>query len=387
MSHREPKNVVELLAAMVAIDSVNPAISGAQGGESKLAEYLAFVAALFGFTVRRLPVAGYGENLLVVYERGPNRPWKLFDSHMDTVSSEGMSIDPFGGEVRDGRLWGRGACDTKGSGAAMLWAMREYSQTAERPNNVAILFSVDEEVGMRGIRSFIDSDYPMLGFGNPGIVVGEPTRLRLVTAHNGLCRLRIRTHGVAAHASNPSAGKSAISSMAAIVAWLEEGYIARLDKADLLTGAAHCSINTIRGGTASNVIPDLCEIEVDRRMVPGESSDEVVAELREAVSEIQRRRPEIDYELDVLFLAPPLTPKPASPLAEEAARAVEREGLDAARIGVTYATNGGDLSAGGIDAIVFGPGDVARAHTKEEWIDVEELKRGVRVYRSIMASE
>jgi len=387
MSHTEPKNVVEVLAAMVSIDSVNPAIRAGEGGESKLAEYLVFVAAAFGFSVRRLPVADYGENLLIVYDRGPNRPWVLFDSHMDTVGSEGMTIDPFGAEIRDGKLWGRGACDTKGSGAAMLWALREYSRSRGQPSNVAILYSADEEVGMRGIRSFIDNDYQTLGFGQPGVVVGEPTRMRLVTSHNGLCRARVKTHGIAAHASQPSNGRSAISAMAKIISAFEEGYITGLRAENELTGAAHCSINTIRGGTAANVIPDRCEIEIDRRLVPGEDPDRVVADIRAAISEIAERSPDIEYEMDVRFLAPPLSPAAHSKLAGAAGRALARENLSGEPTGVTYATNAGDLSARGIDTVVFGPGDVAQAHTREEWIDIEELKQSVRVYRAIMADE
>lgn len=387
MHHTEPKNAAELLAAMVATESVNAAIASSKGGEAKLAEYLAFVAAAFGFSVRRLPVAGYGENLLVVFNRGPNRPWMLFDSHMDTVGVAGMTIEPFAAEVRDGKLWGRGACDTKGSGAAMLWALREYSRTPEPPNNIAILFSVDEEAGMSGIRSFIENDYPTLGFGTPGVVVGEPTGMRLVAAHNGVCRVRLRTHGVAAHSSKPAEGRSAISSMARLITAFEEGYIAELSSSHRLTGRAQCSINVIRGGTAANVIPDLCQAEVDRRIVPGEKPEEVVAAMRASLAEIKRSRPEIEYEMDLLFIAPPLAPKATSPLATVASRALSQMGLPSDAIGVTYGTNAGELSEAGIDTIVLGPGDIAQAHRREEWLDLEELARGVGAYRALMASE
>jgi acetylornithine deacetylase len=385
MSHTEPENVVELLASMVSIESVNPTFSGDGGGESKVMEYLTFVAAVFGFSVRRLPVANRGENLLVICERDPNRPWVLFDSHIDTVSADNMVIDPFGAVIHDGKLWGRGSCDTKGSGAAMLWALHEHARAGEYLSNVAVLFSVDEEVAMRGIRSFIDNDYSTLGFGRPGVVIGEPTRLRLVVAHNGMCRMRVRTRGVAAHASCPAAGKSAISSMARIITGLEQGYIAELDRSDELTGRAQCSINTIRGGSAANVIPDLCEVEIDRRMVPGEDPDEVVAGLRSALSSIRQTFPEIDYEMDVFALSPPLTRNPTSPLADAVRRALSRESLPADEIGVPYSTNAGDLGRKGIDTVVFGPGDVAQAHTRDEWIDMEELRQSVRVYRAIMA--
>lgn len=386
MSHAEPRNVVEVLVSMVSIDSVNPGIGGPRGGEAELAAYLSGVATGFGFEVRRPPAADHGENLLVSLDRGAERPWILFDSHMDTVGVEGMSIEPFAAEIREGRLWGRGACDTKGSGAAMLWALHEYAGSPEQPNNIAILYSVDEEVGMHGIRSFLDNDYPALGAACRGVVIGEPTRLKLVTAHNGICRLRATTRGIAAHASNPQAGRSAISAMATVVTELETGYIAALEASSPLSGAARCSINTIRGGIASNIIPDRCDIEIDRRMVPGEEPPAVVAGLRDALAEISGNHPEVELESEELFLAPPLTAKEGSPLARIAEAALRSEGLDGSPQGVTYATNGGDTSSRGIDTVVLGPGDIAQAHTRDEWIDLEELRRSVGVYRRIMAS-
>lgn len=387
MSHKEPDGVIDILRSTVAIDSVNRSMSGFGEAEAKLLEYLAFAATALGFTIRRLPVSGHGSNLLVLFEGGGGRPWILFDSHVDTVSVQGMAIDPFGAELRDGKLWGRGACDTKGSGAAMLWALREYALSGGGPNNVGILYSVDEEVGLSGIRSFIANDYPafLRQNGPPvGAVVGEPTSMRPIVAHNGISRFTVIAHGRSAHASMPEAGVSAISRMVRIINELESGYIARLDASHKLTGRARCSINVIRGGISSNIIPERCEIEIDRRIVPGETSAQVRHDFEAAMREIASRSPGLSYEVEESVLMPPFVEGDGSPILALARSALQGAGLSSEPAGATYGTHAAFLHGAGIPALVLGPGDIAQAHSQEEWIDLAELERAVQVYVTIM---
>ena len=384
MGDATPASVVELLQSTVRINSVNSNVRGRPGSEEELIGFLEAVAGSFGFATRRCPVEGYGTNLLVLYERERGLPWLLFDSHADTVAAEGMSIDPFGAEIRDGRLWGRGACDTKGSGAAMLWAARGYAASMNGPNNVAILFSVDEEWGMRGIRSFLARDYPSLGFTFRGAIVGEPTVLRPVVAHGGICRFRVVTKGVAAHSSNPSLGRSAISSMMRILQAVETRYVPSLRASHPLIGRAQCSVNTIRGGVASNIIPDRCEIEVDRRMVPGEHPEEVARLFGETLAAVRDEHPEVEYVLESIFEAPPLSADGSAELFATARGVLTSMGLSPEPSGAAYTTHAGAYAAAGLPAIVIGPGDVAKAHTADEWIELAELERSVAVYRGIM---
>ena len=201
---RPTKHVKSLLQAMVGFDTVNSAISGKPDAERALSVYLDDLAKSMGLDTRRLPVTGEGFNLLVTHQVDGQAPWLLFESHLDTVSVDKMTVDPFAGRIVDGRLYGRGACDTKGTGAAMLCALSRYRKRGG-PNNVAILFTLDEEIGKTGVRTFVASQLPGLGWRPAGVIVGEPTRLRAVVAHNGVVRWRIRTEGVAAHSSDPSA--------------------------------------------------------------------------------------------------------------------------------------------------------------------------------------
>ncbi len=384
MSDTTPASVNELLQATVRINSVNSNMRGQSDSERELAAFLEGVARSFGLETRRCPVEGYGTNLLVLHEKRADLPWLLFDSHLDTVSAEGMTIDPFGAEIHDARLWGRGACDTKGSGAAMLWAARAYAGSKRGPNNLAILFSVDEEWGMRGIRSFLAHDYPRLGFRFRGAIVGEPTRLRAVVAHGGICRFRVVTRGIAAHSSNPALGRSAISAMMRILEAVESRYRPSLSASHPLIGRAQCSVNTIRGGVASNIIPDRCEIEVDRRMVPGERAEEVARLFAETLQAVKAEHPELDYLLESTFEAPPLAPDDSGELFDVVRGVLDGLNLPSEASGATYTTHAGSYAAAGLPAIVIGPGDLAKAHTADEWIDLVELERSVAVYRGIM---
>ena len=301
-----PDTVEALLQQMVRLNTVNTAASDDPLAEAKLCDYLDSVAQAMGLATRRLPVADRGENLLVTCETSPERPWLLFVSHMDTVTIEGMTIDALGARIEDGKLWGRGSCDTKGTGAAMLWALRQYAGETHRPTNVAIVFSVDEEYGMSGVRSFVRRDYPSIGFRAAGVIVGEPTMLKPITAHNGVGRLKVITHGIAAHSSKPAAGRSAISRMMRVVDAIESRYIPSLTASHPMTGKAQASINIIRGGSQINIIPDRCEIHCDRRLVPGEAPESVAPAIEALVDELRQRDKGLEAEVEMIFDSPPL---------------------------------------------------------------------------------
>ncbi len=411
--------VVELLQKMVSFDTVNTALSGKQTPEAPLAAYLCEVAQASGFDARYLSVRNQADELLIRYERDPSLPWILFDSHLDTVSIEGMTIDPFEGANWDGRIWGRGSADTKGSGAAMLAALQRYAMDAKTPGsgkarasgadtaaeatrtagaagasratetargcNVLLLYSVDEEHGMSGIRAFAGKHYQSLGVHVEGAIVGEPTRLEAVIAHNGVLRFTFVTNGIAAHSADPSLGRSAISSMMRLISFIESTYIPSITTENELTGKAQCSINVIRGGTAVNIIPEYCEAQMDRRIVPGESPRSVAAELESYITEFKKQNPDDDVvELKTDIETPPLTPIDGAPFIKNILTALKSSGQSDTPVGVRYATHAGDLSNAGIPSIVLGPGDIAQGHTKNEWIDIEQLETAADVYYTIM---
>jgi len=398
MAASPPHSVIELLQWMVGINTINAALPGAaavadgeeerRGGEAELAAGLAAFASSWGLATQRLPVPGQADQLLITLEVDAELPWLLFDSHLDTVAVEGMTIDPFASELSAGKVWGRGSCDTKGTGAAMLWAMKECAAASGRdslPKNLALLFSVDEEISMTGINAFVRDVLPTMGWDLFGAVVGEPTELRPVVAHNGCARFRLATRGVACHSSLPHEGRSAISAMARVIQHLETVHAPSLTASHDLTGYATCTLNTIRGGSAPNIIPDRCVIEIDRRSVPGERWEaDVVGRLESSLADLAEADGALDYELRVDSNHPPLTTDRNDGLTRWVQNVLKQQSLPTLCLGAPFCTHAGMLDSAGLPAIVIGPGSPHKAHTKDEWVAVEQIERGVTLYRQLM---
>jgi len=378
-------SVESLLQKLVSFDTVNSVITGRSFPEKPLLEYLEALARSMGFETRRMTVPEGGENLVLTHRISPTAPWLMFISHMDTVSTAGMTIDPTGGKIERGRIWSRGACDTKGTGAAMLEALRLYRSSPGQQHNIALIFTVDEEYGMTGVRALI-AQRGGLGLEPRGVVVGEPTMLKPLAATNGALRWKLTTHGVAAHSADPSKGRSAISDMAHVIHAIESHYTPTLSATHTLTGKAQCSINMIQGGVQINIIPAACEVRIDRRIVPGEQEDarSVFARIEQVLAPVVAARPGLKFEQEPLMYSPPQDDRVCNRFLPVVQSALKTLGLLAESQGAPYSTEAGDLSAANIPAIVIGPGDIAQAHTKDEWLDISQLHRGVEVYLAIM---
>ena len=271
----------KLLRELIALPSVNPAFLPAndpRAGEQRVAEFLAATAATGGLDVAFHPVSPGRANLLARLTPPRAKRRVVLTPHMDTVGHAGMADSLFVPTKKGDRLFGRGACDTKGSVAAMLTALLRVVSSKSRPQETEIIFTalVDEESGQTGSRSLVAS-----GFRADLAIVGEPTLLRVITAHKGDLWLRLRTHGKAAHGSRPELGRNAVHAMARVVDWLETDYARQLaKKKHPLLGPATINVGSIRGGTQPNIVPDLCEISVDRRTIPGENDAKIIRDLR-----------------------------------------------------------------------------------------------------------
>ena len=156
MTKQLPRSCVELLQRMVSFNTINRMEEGIHSVEHELAFCLEQLALAWNLTALRLPIADPAFNLLVTHQVDSTAPWLLFDSHLDTVDVQGMTIDPFGGELRNGKIFGRGACDTKGTGAAMLWALKSTIERQQISTNVAILFCIEEEYSKTGVKEFVN---------------------------------------------------------------------------------------------------------------------------------------------------------------------------------------------------------------------------------------
>lgn len=380
-------DVGALLRSMIGVDSVNRHISGRAAAESGMVELLERVASGSALVTRRLPVPGEADDLLVTAPTIVDGPWLLLECHVDTVGVEGMVVQPHVATETPGRIHGRGACDAKASGAAMLVALATHARSLSGGGpgvNGALLFTVDEEIARAGIQRFMGAHLATLAWRPAAVVCGEPTRLRLVVAHNGLVRVVIRTHGVAAHSSDPSRGRSAISAMLPVVHALEERVFPAITASHPLTGTAVGSVNVIRGGEQVNIIPGACEIHVDRRTVPGESGQAVMGDLLALLDRMRSADPMLDVELTDPIIHGSLDPDTNAVWATIVGATLARLGHDPQGVGVPYGTDASEFGAAAIPAVVLGPGDIAQAHAADEWVATDQLAQAVTVYRELL---
>jgi acetylornithine deacetylase len=372
-----PQSCEELLAQMISFETVNPMFGGPAGGEERLVAHLEKLATAWGLQTRRMPVSSGRDNLFISFVVSADAPWWLFESHVDTVSTAGMTVDPLKVKVADGRIYGRGACDTKGSGAAMFWALQRYAAGTAQAHNVGLVFALDEEARMTGAKAFAANELQKFLPKLRGMIVGEPTLMRPVVATNGVIRWKTITRGRAAHSSMPAKGDSAISKMLRVVEALESRYIPTVTKKHSMTGSAAMSVNVIRGGTQVNIIPEYCEIECDRRTVPGETEEQIWAE-RDAVL----------AGLEVEHGEPYVVPAMGNELSQDFMAVLQpilkSHNLDANGRGEPYVTDASHFGAVGAPTIVIGPGDLAQAHTKDEWVAQDQLALAAAVYGDLM---
>lgn len=385
-----PLPVQDLLAFMVSHDSVNHRISGRPAPEAPLALALEEKAHSWGLSSRHLPIDPNDSswfNLLIWSPLQPlDRSWLLFESHLDTVSIDGMTIPPFDPQITDDRMSGRGSCDTKASGAAMLAALRDAHLSGSLTFPVGLLFSVDEETGKAGIRAFADHQLSTLCVRPALAIIGEPTLLAPVIAHNGAVRWKIETRGLAAHSSNPANGRSAISAMMRVIDHLESNYIPSLTACHPLTGRAQCSINQIHGGIQANMIPASCEIVVDRRLVPGERPEDVLPAVEAELDILRARNPDLEVVQLAPFLDPAMSPLHPDELLAWLAPSLKSLGLDTSPQGMPYGTDASNLTEAGIPSVVIGPGDIRQAHTKDEWIELSQVQKAHQFYLHLLTS-
>jgi acetylornithine deacetylase len=369
-----------LLADLVSLPSVNPMgrtdLPPDLLYESRVTDYLEARLRDLGVPVERQQVAPGRDNLVARYAPPTPAPFTaLWEAHQDTVPVDGMTVEPFAGTVEGGRLYGRGACDVKAGIAAMLTAFARLVR--EKPPGsaaVVLAFTVDEEHTFLGVQHLMRS-----GVRADGAIVAEPTGLNVVDAHKGVVRWQIETAGVACHSSRPDRGVNAVYRMAHLLCGIEE-YACRLSasRSDPRLGPPTLCVGVIRGGVSPNTVPDSCRVEIDRRLVPGEDPADVVADL----DRFLRAGPgaEVPFASSApRFACPPLAADGSGELAARLGRAIDvvvgRHEVTA----VPYGTDASTVAQAGVPAVVFGPGDIAQAHTKDEWVELAQVDQAAEV--------
>jgi len=366
---------LDLAQALVRLPSVNPNYDSSSAGEGMVTDWIATWGRANGFSVQRQPVLQGRENVLLQLRNGTDHPHFMLNGHTDTVGVGGMTIAPFGGEVREGRLWGRGTSDMKGPLACMLAAALRLKNT---PNSwrgtLTVACMADEEFCFRGVTAMLEQLKPLPDFA----VVGEPTRLRVVRGCKGCLRFTIHALGRAAHSSKPHEGRSAVVAMAHAILDLEQHFATRLTQITSPGfGTSTGSIGLISGGTGVNIVPEHCAIQVDIRLLPGQDWRETYREIQARLRERCQQVPEVSWQFDdpsVVDQSFEFSPK--HPLVKTASAVLGQPEPDV----VFFSCDASKIAARGVPVIVLGPGDIAQAHTVDEHIALGDLEAGTDAY-------
>lgn len=385
-------DVVEALSELIAIPSVSPMgleASGPTVGEARLTDHLEKLFLQIGLAVYRQPVASGRENIIAKLEGDVPATQGggvvLLDAHQDTVQADNMTIEPFQPAQRDGRIYGRGACDTKGGMAAILAAVARlaHQRPRQRPT-IIVACTVDEENGFRGASRLVDlwadDCCEFIPRRPDAAIVLEPTALDVVVAHKGVIRWRVHTHGRAAHSAKPTEGENAIYRMARTVTAIEQYAAALGANGDVhpLCGVPTMSVGTIHGGVGVNTVPDRCTIEIDCRPLPGDDLNHARQRLIDHIRHTTTPAEWLEHE-PPFMQGGALSDQHNRSLARRLSATIQQTVSSCRHLGVSYCTNAPFYAAAGVPAVVFGPGFIEQAHTADEWVPIDQLHHATEI--------
>ena len=377
-----PSPVIETLAALVGIDSVNPEFGGP--GEGGVADFVEARLRDAGIETRRTEVLPGRDNVVGIIPGRDRSRTVVLEAHMDVVSISGMTIPPFVPVIDGGRMYGRGSCDTKAGLAGMLHAVLDIHRSGITPPcDIRLAAVIDEEYLFRGVTRLCD-DLPTAapGLAPSAAVIAEPTEMRVVVATKGVVRWEIVFHGRAAHSSKPHLGINAISHAATFIREVDALHAGLASRPHRLLGPATGNVGLLTGGVQVNFVPDRCALQIDRRLLPGERTTDVLASYQAILDRMASDDPTVRAEMIPPFLVDEALETAAEARATTLASEVAGElGLEREPVGVPYGSDASKLSRHGLDAIVFGPGSIDQAHGAVEWVDVGQVEQAAEFYR------
>jgi len=363
-----PGDALALTRALVACDSRNPAFAPDAPGEGAAARLLADTLASWGFTVDLLDAAPGRPNVLARTGGGHGGRSLILNGHLDTVGVAGMTHGPFGAELRDGRLYGRGACDMK-AGVAAMCAAAHRAATTGLGGEVIIAAVADEEWESIGTRHLL-----AMGVRAHAAIVTEPTRLAICPAHRGFSWADVRVEGRAAHGSRYDIGIDAVTHAALLLAELDTY------QRDVLPGITHPLLGRasfhagpIHSDGSLSAYPAWCTVGLERRTLPGEDGAHFVHEIEAAIARVAARTPNFRASVTPGLIQQPNDVPVGHALVQGLKAAAATRGASAPIEGLSCWTDAALFTAAGIPAICFGPGDIGLAHAAEEYCPVDEI--------------
>jgi len=371
--------VLETLADLVRINSINPAYD-LGNPEAEIVSYIEHFFSERGIETWRQEVFPGRPNLIARLPGQTTKRRIVLEAHVDTASITGMSIPPFEPVIKDGLLYGRGSCDTKGGLAAMMHAVTNLHASEQIPEcEVWMVAAADEEHSARGVIKLCENLTAVAA------IVAEPTELRPVIASKGVLRWKVCTVGRAAHSSKPQLGINAIAKMARVIEAFEKDAVALQHRVQRLLGSATLSIGVIRGGVQVNFVPDHCEIEIDRRLLPGENAIDVLAGYQAILDRLREHDIDLQARMEPPLIVDEALETPAdSIVARTASQTLRSMGLPGELVGVPYGSDAGKLARHGVPSIIFGPGSIDVAHAAIEYVDCNQVLQAEEFYREFL---
>ncbi|MBD1382026.1 M20 family metallopeptidase [Metabacillus arenae] len=375
-SYFDSDELIEILCGLIAKNSENPLRT-----EEAAALYIHQILEENEIETE-LSWAGEGRpNVIARLKGNQPGPTLLYNGHLDVVpAGAGWSVDPFEGVIRENKVFGRGAADMKSGVAAMIYAMIVLKRMGTPFTGELILFlNVDEERENLGMKKFlkenITADYA---------IIGEPTELNICIAHKGVARYRLHTKGTSQHAANVKDADNAITKMAEIIHVLAELDKKISAKEDPLLGNSSLTITEIKGGTAPNIVPKQCVIEIDRRLLPGDTKESVESEIKHALRTNSSLN-ELDFELEEYLFLPASSISKDHLLVGNLVKVNKELRKEEAKVKVFEATCEAPFLSvyKGIPTVIFGPGSLSQAHVVDEYVELKEVTQASIVYAEL----
>lgn len=371
-------DLLDTLCDLIRINSINPAYSNGRN-EEEIQRYIAGFFTRAGIPIEWQEVSPGRANVVGKLKgRNPGRRLVL-EAHVDTAGIDNMTVSPFEPDLRDGRLYGRGACDTKGGLAAMMHAVLAVHRSGTvPPSDVWLAAVVDEEHSYRGVLRLCE------GLSATGAIVAEPTDLRVVVASKGCLRWRVTVTGRAAHSSKPHLGVNAITRMARFIVALEEEEQHLKASRHPLVGSPTINVGVIQGGAQVNIVPDECFIEIDRRLIPGETLTDVQHRYELLPETLRTQFPDLHVSQSPLISDWPMETSTDAEIVRIACDVLKNAQLDPEPVGVPFGSDASKLVRIGVPSIVLGPGSIDQAHTADEFVPADEVVKAASLYEEII---
>jgi succinyl-diaminopimelate desuccinylase len=374
------KELVDLTIRLVQTPTENP-----PGNEKVAAQFLKPLLSKMGFKVKTILSPKGRWNLVAEKRWGRGGRALIFNGHLDVVPAGDPSqwrYPPFQGKLHKGKIYGRGASDMKSGIASFIHALStiEWSRTHLHQGAVILhLVSDEESHGHQGMGFLTQRG----GIQGDAVLVGEPTDLHPIIAHKGALWLRISTFGKSAHSARPHLGVNAIDKMMKLVDRLNS---IPLEKEHPLLGKPTLNIGTIQGGTKINIVPDRCEIEVDRRMLPGEKKEEILGEMKKILDDLQLQDPLFQYRVEEIDFAEPSEVHPEEEIVKIGVEAIQEAmgKRPTLRAFSGFTDSRFYINQCRIPALIFGPGGTDQVHTTDESVEVEALVHAAHIYGLIL---